>query len=209
MLDYRFIIVYRLGNLNTVADALSRCSAISSPLANHDVIKKLHESMGHPGSSCLQAYLLPYHEISVNEILKVTNDCMICAEVNPRFFQPPLGKLIHATAPWQRISIDFVGPKASNTANHYLFTVIDKFQTVMSCLSSLFYLFGPPQNMHSDRGAQCESQRFVDFLHSFGVTKSRTTSYQPQGNGEVERMHGTLWKTVTLRLRQARLPMEA
>ena len=66
MLDYRFIIVYRPGNLNTVADVLSRSSAISSPLANHDVIKKLHESMGHPGASCLRAYLLPYYEISVN-----------------------------------------------------------------------------------------------------------------------------------------------
>ena len=39
MLDYRFIIVHRPGNLSTVADALSHCSAISSPLANHDVIK--------------------------------------------------------------------------------------------------------------------------------------------------------------------------
>ena len=206
-----------------VTDALSRCSAISSPLANHDVIKKLHESMDHPGSSRLRAYLLPYHEISVNEILKVTNGCKICAEVELRFFPPPLGKLIHATAPWQRISIDFVGPKASNTANHYLFTIIDEYsrypfafpvrsqslQTVMSCLSSLFYSFGPPQNVHSDRGAQFESQRFLDFLHSFGATKSRTTSYHPHGNGEVERMHGTLWKTVTLPLRQARLPMEA
>ena len=81
MLDYRFIIVYCPGNLNTVADALSRSSAISSPLANHDVIKKLYESMGHPGSSRLRAHLLPYHEISVNEILKVTNDCTICPEV--------------------------------------------------------------------------------------------------------------------------------
>ena len=51
MLDYRFFIVYRPGNLNTVVDVLSRCSAISSPLANHDVIKKLHESMSHPGAS--------------------------------------------------------------------------------------------------------------------------------------------------------------
>ena len=59
VLDYRFIIVYHPGNLNTVADALSRCSAISSPLANHDVIKKLHESMGHPGPSRLRPYLLP------------------------------------------------------------------------------------------------------------------------------------------------------
>ena len=88
MLDYCFIIIYHPGNLNTVADALtlSCCSAISSPLANHDVIKKLHESMGLPGSSRLRAYLLPYHEILVNEILKVTNDCKICAEVKPRSF---------------------------------------------------------------------------------------------------------------------------
>ena len=83
--------------------------------------------MGHPGSSRLRENLLPYHEISVNEILKVTNDCKIYAEVKHRFFPPPLGKLIHATAPWQRISFDFVGLKASNTANHYLFTVIDEY----------------------------------------------------------------------------------
>ena len=63
--------------------------------------------------------------------------------------------------------------------------------------------------MQSDRGVQFEYQRFVDFLHSFGVTKSGSTSYHPQGNGEVEWMYGTLWKTVTLLLRLARLPMEA
>ena len=153
----------------------------------------------------------------------MTNHCKVCAEVKPRFFRPPLGKLIHATAPWQWASIDLIGPKASNTANHYLFTVIDEYsrypftfrvrnlslQRVMSCLSSLFYLLGAPQNMHSARGAQFVSQRFLDILHSFGITKSRTTSYHPQGNGEVERMHGILWKAVTLRLRQARLPKEA
>ena len=72
--------------LEPVTDALSHCSAISSPSVNHDVIKKLHESMGHPGSSRLRAHLLPYHEISVNEILKVTNDCKICAEVKPGSF---------------------------------------------------------------------------------------------------------------------------
>ncbi len=83
MLDYHFIIIYRPGNLNTVADALLCCSAISSPLANHDV---LHESMGHPGSSNLRAYLLPYQEISVNDILNMTNDCKICAEVKARSF---------------------------------------------------------------------------------------------------------------------------
>ena len=101
MLDYRFFIVYRPGNLNAVADALSRYSSLTSPLANHDVIKKLHESMGHPGSSRLRAYLLPYYEISVNEIVKVTNDCKICAEVKPWLFPPPLGKQIHATTPLQ------------------------------------------------------------------------------------------------------------
>ena len=80
---------------------------------------------------------------------------------------------------------------------------------MISCLSSLVYLFGPPQNVHCDKGAQFESQRFLNILHSFGVNKSRTTSYHPQGIDKVERMHGTLWKTVTLRLHQARLPMEA
>ena len=42
------------------------------------------------------------------------------------------------------------------------------------------------------------SQKLKQFLHECGVATSRTTSYNPAGNGHVERLNGTLWKAVIL-----------
>ena len=50
MLDYCFLISYQPGSLYCVADAHPHSSAISALGTNHEIIKKLHESVGNPGS---------------------------------------------------------------------------------------------------------------------------------------------------------------
>ena len=62
MLKYPFTIVYRLGRLNSIADALTHCSAISAT-ANFEAIKKLHESMVHPEAIRL------YHFVKFPEVM--------------------------------------------------------------------------------------------------------------------------------------------
>ena len=36
------------------------------------------------------------------------------------------------------------------------------------------------------------------FLHEKGIATSRTTAYNPRGNGQIERFNGTLWRTLIL-----------
>ncbi|KAK3505903.1 hypothetical protein QTP70_003695, partial [Hemibagrus guttatus] len=48
------------------------------------------------------------------------------------------------------------------------------------------------QRIHSDQGANFESQLIHELLEVAGVKKSRTTAYHPMGNGHVERFNRTL-----------------
>ncbi|GFO33885.1 pro-pol polyprotein [Plakobranchus ocellatus] len=80
--------------------------------------------------------------------------------------------------------------------------------TVVRCFCQLFSLFGMPQYIHSDRGSNFMSSELKDFLHSKGIATSHTTPYNPRGNGQVERLNGTLWKTITLALKSRGLRID-
>ncbi|KAJ2951947.1 hypothetical protein O0L34_g4202 [Tuta absoluta] len=154
---------------------------------------------------------LPY---SVEEVKRMTAACPICAEIKPRYIGHQ-GRLIKATAPFERLNLDFKGPIPSKTQNRYILTIIDEYsrfpfayackdmtsETVIRCLKDLFSTFGTPAYIHSDRGASFLSDELKQFLTSLGISCSRTSPYNPQGNGLVERLNGTLWRTILLHLK--------
>ena len=53
-------------------------------------------------------------------------------------------------------------------------------------LVKLFSVYGYPQILHSDQGRNFESSILAQTLKAFGVKKSRTTAYHPQGHCMVE-----------------------
>ena len=59
--------------------------------------------------------------------------------------------------------------------------------------------------MHSDRAANLNSEELRSFLEKNGVKKTRTTSYNPQGNGQCERYNGVIWKQVRVKLARRHL----
>ena len=217
--QFDYNITYRAGKDNVAADMFTRayCSAISTqPLVDS------HQSLCHPGVTRFLHFVrsrnLPY---SVEDVRRITQACKICSEVKPRFYRSAeVHVLIKATAPWERLNLDFKGPLPSSTRNKYLLTVIDEFSrfafafpcsdisasTVINCLNQLFTIFGIPSYTHSDRGAQFMSNELKQFLHGKGVVTSRTTAYNPRGNGQCERYNGIIWKTVLLALKNKDLP---
>ncbi|XP_068086156.1 uncharacterized protein [Anabrus simplex] len=215
---YSYDIVYRPGNHNQAADALSRVGSINHN-TDYEKLLSLHQSLCHPGITRMGHWIriknLPF---SIEDIRRVTSACRTCAEVKPQFFRHQ-GSLIKATAPFERLNLDFKGPLPTKTRNRYIFTVIDEFSrfpfafacrdlsssTVISCLTQLFSIFGAPSYIHTDRGSSFMSQDLKNFLASFGVATSRTTPYNPQGNGQVERFNGTIWRTIQLALKDKSL----
>jgi len=60
---------------------------------------------------------LPY---STDDVKKVCTTRRTCAEFKPRFYAPQEAKLIKATLPFERLSIDFTGPLPTSFRNIYL-----------------------------------------------------------------------------------------
>ena len=117
----------------------------------------------------------------------------------------------------ERLSIDFKGPLPTTSRNAYLLTAVDKYSRfpfafpcpnmhVIKCLDQIFTLCGMPSYIHTDRGASFLSQELKEYLSQRGIATSKTTPYHPNGNGQVERYNGIIWKAVRLSLMSANLP---
>ena len=216
---YSFDIVYRPGEDNIVADTFSRvyCSAVST-----NSLEAFHRSLCHPGVTRMAAFVrsrnLPY---SIDDIRSTIKSCRVCAKCKPQFYQPPRVKLIKATQPFERLNLDFKGPLPTRSKNRYMLTIVDEYSrypfgipcadlsasTVNKSLCQVFSLFGMPSYIHSDRGSSFMSKELRTYLNEKGIATSRTTPYNPKGNGLVERYNSTIWKAITLALCEHNLPI--
>ena len=121
----------------------------------------------------------------------------------------------HVTGvPMERICVDIVGPFPESTSgNKYGLVVTDYFtkyvemygipnqeaSTVATVLTKEFFSrFGVPNFLHSDQGTQFESKLFQEICTLLGITKTRTTPFRPQSDGQSERNIKTLTRMVAM-----------
>ena len=103
-------------------------------------------------------------------------------------------------------TVDVLQVPVSNRGNRYLLVLQDYFtkwaeailmpnqtaECIVWIIIDLFSHFAIPEILHSDQGANFESTMIQRVCAAFGITKTRTTAYPPQGNGIVERFNRTL-----------------
>ena len=228
---YNYDIHYRPGRLNESPDALSRPGRLNeSPEAISRVcaaspgpsLQQYHEDLCHPGVTRLLHFVktrnLPF---SVEEVRAARRNCPDCLECKPLFHKPEKSHLIKATKPMERLNVDFKGPLPTTNKNAYFLNVVDEFSrfpwafpcpnvdasTVSQCLTQLFTMCGFPNYIHSDRGSAFISAELKAFLSAKGIASSKTTPYNPQGNGQVEKENSTIWKAVVVTLKSKGLPI--
>ena len=104
------------------------------------------------------------------------------------------------------IAIDILEVPVSTKNSRYLLVIQDYFtkladarplpdQTAIRVTAEqvkLFCTYGIPEIVHSDQGRNFESSIIQSTLDAFGVQKSHTTPYHPQGDGMVERFNRSL-----------------
>jgi len=171
-------------------------------------IKTCHEMVGgHMGINTTQNRILTrfYFPRMHKAVENYISQCLTCQRKAGRIKdQRHTLVSIQEGKPFQKISIDFVGPlRASSKGNNFLLTVKDCFtrwieafptkditaQNVARLLEKhIFSRHGIPEQIHSDQGTQFTSEAFKEICDILNINKTHTPSYNPKSN-PVERSH--------------------
>jgi hypothetical protein len=143
------------------------------------------------------------------DVEKYVKHCAACAHhTSPvNLNRAPMGT-IAVGEPFTFWAMDYMGPLPETShGNKHILLVVDHFTkwceafatpdqkatTVAPLLiSRIFSRFGPPAVLHSDQGRNFESILMHAICDAMGITKTRTTAYHLQYDGQTERQNRTL-----------------
>ena len=178
------------------------------------VYEELHENMGHLGADRVielarERFYWPFMRADITHY--VTKVCQCMKQRKPAVHVNAPLQLIISTGPFQLVSLDFVHLEPSSGGYQYTLVIMDHYtrfaqayamhdksaKTAADKLFNDFIMrFGLPEAIHHDQGGKFENKLFYNVEKLSGVRHSRTTSYHPQGNGQVERFNRTLLSMV-------------
>ena len=150
------------------------------------------------------------------DIMKWSSQCLQCQRAKvQRHVRTPVQQLPVPKARFDHVHIDLVGPLPVCQGYRYLLTVIDRYtrwpeaiplagedtETVARAyISNWISRFGLPAVMTSDRGPQFISRLWRAIQQLLGTDLHTTTSWHPQANGMIERVHRTMKSSLKAKL---------
>lgn len=175
-----------------------------------DVLRGGHDGAGHQAQSrslslARQRFFWPNLDRDVRDYVRHCQRCIVSKTIEPEG-RAPLESIM-STRPLELVCIDFWSAEDSRNKSVDVLVITDHFtrraqafpckdQTAKQVARVLwdryFCVFGFPERIHSDQGANFESRLISELLKVSGVRKSHTTPYHPMGNGSVERFNRTL-----------------
>ncbi len=142
------------------------------------------------------------------EVKKYVSHCKRCVvgKTQEPDARAPL-ESIRTNSPLELVCIDFWSAEGTHGESVDVLVITDHFTKLAHAFpcpnqtarvvaqklwNNFFCVYGFPQRIHSDKGANFESKLIAELLLVSGVDKSHTTPYHPMGNGQTERFNRTL-----------------
>ena len=143
-----------------------------------------------------------------NDVKNFIKNCDICLKVTAQKQKfAAIGRRDFPSKPLEKISIDFlVDLPCTRGGNCHILVVNDCFskyiqlypikdrlaKTAAACLVDYIMRFGIPGQLLSDQDPAYESTLFQELMRGLGITKLRTTAYNPRSNGLTEQANATV-----------------
>ncbi|KAK9519953.1 hypothetical protein VZT92_022644 [Zoarces viviparus] len=178
------------------------------------VLKGVHDEAGHRGQRrtfylTRQRFYWQGMEKDVVQYVRCCRRCVFSKSPEPEA-RAPL-ESVTTSRPLELVCVDFWSAEDSSNKSLDVLVVTDHFTKLAQAYlcpnqsakvvaqqlwNNFFCVYGFPERLHSDQGANFESSLIEKMLLVAGVEKSHTTPYHPMGNGAVERFNRTLGNMV-------------
>ena len=179
------------------------------------VLKMAHEGLGHLGGRKVkqlirQRFSWPGLGIDAVKYCRSCPTCQLCSKTKAR--KAPMVERRILSEPFEVVAMDIVGPIPKGKGGCiYILTLIDmaskwpeavplrstKAAVVAEGLIELISRVGIPLKILTDQGTQFLGSVMTKLCRNLGIEKIHTSPYRPEGNGCIERMHGTLGPMLT------------
>lgn len=154
----------------------------------------MHHLAGHQGKArtlhiARNRFFWAQMERDIKDFVKCCQRCILAKSPEPAG-QAPLENIC-TTAPMELVCIDFWSAEDNKQRSVDVLVITDHFtklahafpcvnqmaKTVAKLWNNVFCIYGFPERIHSDQGANFENKLISELLSLTGVAKSHTTSH--------------------------------